>query len=248
MANADDISPVLRPGRGPLVGRVQELSMLADALGEASARRPSVVLLAGEPGIGKTRLLDEFPPPELANGVHVLRGGASEAEGMPPYLPFIEALDAYVESAATDTLREDIGPNAGQLARLLPQVESRLGLIDAPTALEPEHERLRMYEAVAAFLRGIAAHATLVVALDDLQWADTATCDMLVHVVRRLRTEPLLVLGAYRAGEAGGNPSLVRARTELNRLRLLRELPAAPPGPRGEPQPGGRPARPRSRA
>jgi hypothetical protein len=110
MADADDISPVLRPGRGPLVGRVQELSILADARAEASARRPGVVLLAGEPGIGKTRLLDEFPPPELANGVHVLRGGASEVEGMPPYLPFIEALDAYVESAATNVLREDVGP------------------------------------------------------------------------------------------------------------------------------------------
>jgi len=79
----------------------------------------------------------------------------------------------------------------------------RLGPIDAPTALEPEHERLRLYEAVAAFLREITARATLVVALDDLQWADTATCDMLVHVVRRLRTEPLLVLGAYRAATAG---------------------------------------------
>jgi DNA-binding CsgD family transcriptional regulator/tetratricopeptide (TPR) repeat protein len=225
MAHADDISPVLRPGRGPLVGRARELAILADALAEAGACRPAVVLLAGEPGIGKTRLLDEFPPPQLADGVYILRGGASEAEGMPPYVPFIEALEAYAASAGAEALRDDVGPNAGPLARLLPQLERRLGPLEDPTPLAPEHERLRLYEAVAAFFRRITARGTLVVVLDDLQWADAATCDLLVHVARRLRTEPLLVLGAYRVGEAEGNPAFVRARTELNRLRLLRELP-----------------------
>jgi predicted ATPase len=225
MTQADDITPVLRPGRAPLVGRARELAILADALAEAAAGRPSVVLLAGEPGIGKTRLLDEFPPPELAAGVHLLRSGASEAEGMPPYLPFIEALEAYVASAETEALRADVGPNASLLARLLPQVESRLKPIEAPTDLAPEHERLRLYEAIAALLRGITTRATLVVTLDDLQWVDAASCDLLVHVVRRLRTERLLVLGAYRADEAEDNPWFVRARAELNRLRLLREIP-----------------------
>jgi predicted ATPase len=225
MANGEDIVPVLRPGRGPLVGRNREFAILADALAEADERRAGVVLLTGEPGIGKTRLLGEFPPPGLADGALVLRGGASEAEGMPPYLPFIEALEGYIATAKVERLSEDLGPNAGHLARLLPGIEGRLGSIEAPTTLAPEQERLRLYEAVAALLRGIAARATLVLALDDLQWADASTCDLLVHVVRRLRSEPLVALGAYRAGEAEGNPALVRARAELNRLRLLRELP-----------------------
>lgn len=84
--------PLLRPERSPLVGRTQELALLASCLEEARAGRPGVVLLAGEPGIGKTRLLEEFPPPSGAVGVTLLRGGCSQAEGMPPYLPFLEAL------------------------------------------------------------------------------------------------------------------------------------------------------------
>src|SRR5687767_1601851 len=102
MTQSHEVAPTLRPGRGPLVGRAAELTILADALSEARARRPEVVLLAGEPGIGKTRVLDGFPRPGSAEGVLVLRGGASEAEGMPPYLPFIEALGAYVDSAGTE--------------------------------------------------------------------------------------------------------------------------------------------------
>src|SRR5581483_9106271 len=85
----------LRAGRAPLVGRAEILAQLAGHLAEARGGHATVVLLTGEPGIGKTRLLQEFPPPQLAAGLTVLRGGASQAEGMPPYLPFLEALGAY---------------------------------------------------------------------------------------------------------------------------------------------------------
>ncbi len=224
MANTDDRSPVLRPGRGPLVGRTRELAILEGALAEAHNGHPSVVLLVGEPGIGKTRLLEEFPRPELAAGVRVLRGGASESEGMPPYLPVIEALGEYIASADSATLSAVINPSAGYLARLLPQVETRLGPVVSPSSVSPEHDRLRLYEAVTTLVERIAARETLVLALDDLQWADAATCDLLVYIFRRLRTERLLVVGAYRIGEAEENSSFVRARAELNRLRVLHEL------------------------
>ena len=72
------------------------MAILADSLEDARAARARVVLLVGEPGIGKTRLLEEFPAPTLSAGVTVLRGGSSQAQGMPPYLPFLEALGAYV--------------------------------------------------------------------------------------------------------------------------------------------------------
>src|SRR5262245_25404654 len=115
----------LRVGRAPLVGRARELAVLNEALAEARTGRPAVVLLAGAPGIGKTRLLEEFPPPALAEGVTVLRGGASQAEGMPPYLPFLEALGEFVAAAPVDWLRERIGANAAILATLLPEIGAR---------------------------------------------------------------------------------------------------------------------------
>jgi DNA-binding CsgD family transcriptional regulator/tetratricopeptide (TPR) repeat protein len=233
MPNASGAPPVLRAGRSPLVGRARQLAVLAEYLAEVRAGRAAVVLLAGAPGIGKTRLLEEFPPPDLADGVTVLRGGASQAEGMPPYLPFLEALGEYIAAAPSDQLRNQVGPHAASLATLLPEIPARLGPPPPPHPLGPEQERFRLYEAVAAFLAAIAhpqagTRGPLVLLLDDLQWADAATCDLLVHVAGRLRSAALLIVGAYREGEAGDNSAFVRALAELNRRRLLVTLPLHP--------------------
>jgi predicted ATPase/DNA-binding CsgD family transcriptional regulator len=211
--------PLARLGRGPLVARDRELAVLASCLEDARAGRPGVVLLAGEAGIGKTRLLDELPLPEDAEGITVLRGGASQDEGIPPYLPLLEALGEYVAVAELEVLRGDLGSDAALLATLLPEISARLGVPATADSLPPERGRLRLYEAVGSFLEAIAARGALVLVLDDLQWADDATCDLLVHLVRRSRSVPLLVVGAYR--EAEENAAFGRAMAELNRLRRL---------------------------
>jgi hypothetical protein len=100
MPSASGTPPVLRAGWAPLVGRIRQLALLAEHLAEARADQPIVVLLAGAPGIGKTRLLEEFPPHALATGVTVLRDGASQAAGMPPDLPCLQALGDYAVAAA----------------------------------------------------------------------------------------------------------------------------------------------------
>ena len=214
-------------GRAPFVGRGRELAILADSLEDARAARARVVLLVGEPGIGKTRLLEEFPAPTLSAGVTVLRGGSSQAQGMPPYLPFLEALGAYVAAVPVEALRADVGAGAASVARVLPEVAARLGGdVQALPGVPPEQERLRLFDAIAGFIGAIAARSggALVLALDDLHWADEATCDLLVHASRRLQRAPLLVLGAYREAEADENKALGRAVAELNRLRLLEVL------------------------
>jgi predicted ATPase len=202
----------LRVGRAPFVGRGRELALLANSLEEARAAHAGIVLLAGEPGIGKTRLLEEFPGPMLAAGVTVLHGGSSQAQGMPPYLPFLEALGAYVATAQVEALQEDVGAGAASVVRVLPEVSARLGEVQPLTGVPPEQERLRLFDALAGFVGAIAARSggALLLVLDDLHWADEATCDLLVHVARRMQRAPLLVLGAYREAEADENPALMR--------------------------------------
>src|SRR5690349_18771387 len=108
-------------------GRQQELAMLAGQFEEASASRLRVVLIAGEPGIGKTRLLQEFASLAEKRGALVLRGGASETEGMPPYLPFLEALGSYIRAASPEALRLQNGPLASILTTILPELTLALG-------------------------------------------------------------------------------------------------------------------------
>ena len=216
----------LRAGRAALVGRAGPLAALAGHLAEAGAGRGTVVALAGEPGVGKTRLLEAFPPDGAAA---VLRGGASPAEGMPPYLPFLEALGGYVATAPLERLRQaGPGPRAASLAALLPELPARLGRRRRGTPSGRSRSASGSTRRSPGSWRRSPRSGPLVVLLDDLQWADAATLDLLVHVAGRLREAPLLTVCAYREGEAAENAPLVRALAELNRRRLLVTLPLRP--------------------
>src|SRR6267378_958307 len=95
--------------KASLVGRHQELAVLRDRFTRAASGRVSVVVVVGEPGIGKTRLLEEAAVQSKHAGANVLRGGASDIEGMPPYLPFLEALGTHIRVAPLDQLRRETG-------------------------------------------------------------------------------------------------------------------------------------------
>src|SRR5947209_3946147 len=126
-----------------LVGRGRELALLQDAVEAAVARTAAVVLVSGEPGIGKTRLLDAVAADARRRGLTVLRGGSSEAAGMPPYLPFLEAIGGYLDAAPPDLLREQAGAGAPVLATIFPQLSLRLGELPAGYTLPAEQARLR---------------------------------------------------------------------------------------------------------
>ncbi len=204
-----------------LVGRQRELDSLWNQFEQSITGRLRVALVAGEPGMGKTRLLREVAQSAERAGAPVLRGGASEAEGMPPYLPFLEALGQHIRAATPDELRAQTGAMASVLATILPELSLRLGELPSSYVLPPEQARLRLYEAVGMFLVAIAAPHGSLLLLDDLQWADTATLDLLCYVARAQPNARLLVLGAYREGEVTHRPAFERALTELNRLRQL---------------------------
>ena len=182
-----------------------------------------MLLLAGEPGIGKTRLLDEIAVRTANQGAVVLRGGASEAEGMPPYLPFLEALGCYIQEAPVDQLRPQVTASP-LLASILPELITRLGDLTIPHPLPTEQARFRLYEAIGTFLQAIGLSSVLVLLFDDLHWADTASLDLLYHVARRQSQAHVLIVGAYRDSELEPNAALRRTIADLSRRRLLTEV------------------------
>ncbi len=210
------------------IGRQRELNFLYGQYREAEAKRSSVALLIGEPGIGKTRLLDEFAHRATQKGSIVLRGSAFEAEGMPPYLPFLEALGRYIRITPWDRLQEQIAHAPSTLLSIFPELAVHLDNAPLSSQLPPEQTRLRLYEAIGLFLESISRIQTLVLILDDLHWVDSASLDLLCYITRHHSHTNMLILGAYRAGEVSRDQALDRALAELVRQRMLATLPVEP--------------------
>ncbi|CAA9587217.1 MAG: hypothetical protein AVDCRST_MAG18-4080 [uncultured Thermomicrobiales bacterium] len=218
MGNRSDGTP---RGMPELIGRGQHFDAIWRAYRMAADGRATVVALAGEPGIGKTHLLAALAAHGAADGAIVLRGSASEAAGMPPYLPFLEALGGYIRATPPERLRAQAGELAPVLATILPELPTRIGALAPGYPLPAEQARLRLYEAIGFFLAAAAEGSPLILILDDLHWVDAASLDLLAHLIRVQPTIRLLLAGAYRPGEATENPALTRALAELSRLRAL---------------------------
>src|SRR5262245_26892318 len=214
--------PVVRPTDRVFVGRVAEREALAAHIAEARQGKGRVVLVGGEPGIGKTRLVEEAVA-GIASG-RVLWGRCQEIQGAPAFWPWIQALRAYVSATPPGRLRAELGDVGPELARLVPGI--RIGWPDVGTVgaetLDPETARFRPFDAVTMFLRAIAASDMVMIVLEDLHWADNESLLLLAFVARDLRDRRLLVLGTYREAElrhaaAGGRAlgDLVAASHEL---------------------------------
>jgi len=215
----------------PIVGRQKELALVMNHYQAAKAGRIEVVLLTGEPGIGKTRLLDEIALQCAQDGAVVLHGNASEAEGMPPFLPFLEALGRYIRATPQDQIRTQVATLPQMLVSLLPELAVYLPDLHIPQPLLPEQSKFRLYEAVGSFLESINTSHPLVIIIDNLQWADSASLDLLCYLAHHQSNAHLLILGAYRESEVDRNPALARTLTELSRQRVLTTVVVTPLSP-----------------
>jgi tetratricopeptide (TPR) repeat protein len=214
------------PGSAVFVGREPELQTLRSALGEALGGHGRLVLLAGEPGIGKSRLADEFAAEARNEGATVLWGRCWEAGGAPAYWPWVQALRALVDALPPDELRSGLGEGASDVAEILPELRQVLPELPAASATDPETARFRLFEAVAALLRSASQTKPLVLALDDVHAADTPSLLLLQFLAGELRDARMLVLAAYRDTELSEDHPLATAVTELLRHPVVR-LPLA---------------------
>ncbi len=199
-----------RPGVG-VVGREEELASLsAIAKGVASGEGSKVVLVAGEPGQGKTTLVSEIARRAHEEGMTVLLGRCDEEVGS-PYRPFHEALTHYVAHAPEDLLRTHVGAHRGELARLIPALQQRLGDLPKPQSTDPDTERYLLYAAAVGLLEQASVQAPVLLVLDDLHWVDKPSLQLLRHVVANTSGARLLIFGTYRDAELSASHPLTEA-------------------------------------
>jgi len=213
---------------GPLLGRTAELSTLIKLYHVAQRGQTQVVLLEGEVGIGKTRLATEFLAWAETEGADVLQGHAFETGGQLPYQPVIEALRPRIEREnAPDDLLSDTW--LAELSRLLPELCDRYPDLPAPTG-EKSVARTRLFEAVARLGQALAARTPLVLFIDDVQWADATSLDVLHYLARRWAESetPALLLLTLRVGEREMLAGLAEWRTGMERALPLTRLPLGP--------------------
>jgi class 3 adenylate cyclase len=208
---------------GRFVGRTQELETLKAAVEAALGGRGSLALVGGEPGIGKTRLVEEAGVYAQLRGAQTLLGRCFEEEAQ-PYLPFVEAIRQFVTTRPRDAVAAALGDGAAEIAKLVPEIHERLPDLAPALELAPEQERQRLFERVSASLLRIAQTTPVVLILDDLHWADRPSLLLLRHLVRRLGDSRLLVLGTYRDVELDRRHPLAEALAELRRERLYQRL------------------------
>ena len=209
--------PVLLTDKGPVfVAREQEMERLEQLWKEAAAGELRLALLAGEPGVGKTRLAAELAGKVHELGVTVLAGRCDEDLGV-PYQPFVEALRHFVDHVPAEELAGRLGRYGGELVRLVPEAEGVPGLAP-PLQSDPETERYRLFDAVAAWLAAASKDEPILLVLDDLQWSAGPTLLMLRHLIsRRTEATRLLVVGTYRDTELWHDHPLVEVLADLRR-------------------------------
>jgi class 3 adenylate cyclase/tetratricopeptide (TPR) repeat protein len=213
-----------RPAVG-VVGREAELAVLGAAVKRVAAGEGrEVVLVAGEPGQGKTTLLGESSRAAHDGGMIVLLGRCDEGAGV-PYAPIAEALGHYVAHADEQVLCSHVETHGGELGRLVPALARRVGPLPRAATSDPDTERHLLFAAVVALLDAASADRAVMVVLDDLHWADKPTLQLLRRVVDHSASARLLVAGAYRDAELSVAHPLTEALAALRRETAVTVMP-----------------------
>src|ERR671922_1598749 len=217
----DDAGGAVGPVQTPFVGRERERADLRRAVEDARLGRGSFVLVSGEAGVGKSRLLQEVDAEADARGLRVLAGHSTKDEGQAPYLPFTEIIEqGMVTPRSPAVLRRALGEAAPEIARIAPALRLVVPDIPAPLELPPEQARRYLWLSVQEFIERAAEDRPLLLVIEDLHWADESTLLLLEYLAPHLPGMPVTIVGTFRDDEVEPASPLARILSQLVRERL----------------------------
>ena len=209
----------------PFVERDAERASLRRLVHDALAGHGGLALVAGEPGIGKSRLVAEIGEEAQAGGMRVLTGHCVEMTGAPPYLPYVEIIEQAISNPRSPlALREALGDVAPEIARIVPALRRVFPDIPPPVEVPAELARRYVWNSFSEFVGRAAQDQPLLVVLEDMHWADESTVLLTEYLAPLLPEIPVLVLGTYRDVDVDLSHPLARVISQLGRQRLLERV------------------------
>lgn len=212
--------------RTPFVGRERESRVLVDALAAVQAGDGGAILIAGEAGVGKSRLATDLRQQADANGVVILQGACFEPDRTAPYAPFADLLRTAIDQHMLGDAGGPGIPLAPELFALMPEQAGGATRPESPAAGDPEGDKRRLFAAFAAAFVAIANGRPLLVCIEDLHWSDDTSLELIASLIRRLSPQPILFLLTYRNDET--QPALLHLLAELDRSRIAEEIALLP--------------------
>ncbi len=213
-----------RPQLNPFIGRVDERQILAGKLDQAAGGAGSIVLISGEPGVGKTRLCEEALEMGLQRGMLPLVGHAYEEHGA-PFITSTEILEDVARALPPEILKSALGDTAPEIARLMPDLRRLFPDIPGALELPPEQQQRYLFNAVLEFTQRLGKACPLVILLDDLHWADESSILLFEHLAAQVPRMPVLFIVTYRDVAADMGEPFKRALAQLSRQDFVTRIP-----------------------
>lgn len=218
-------NPLDRLAGGVFVGRRAEMERLKRAFNESAGGVGRIVALVGEAGVGKSRTATELATYASLRGARVLTGKCPGGVSCPAYRPWTRILARYVDEVGERAAMADLGSIAPEVASMSEELGQRLPSAAAPTSLEPDRARFRLFDGLASFFAKAAERRPLVLLLEDLHWADRDTLELLEFLVDEVAEASLLIVATWRASEVVKDSPLEKAGLALRRGTANEELP-----------------------
>lgn len=215
-----------------LIGRAEQVALLTELMTQAGVGQRRIALIAGEAGVGKSRLVAELKAIAMQRGVGIVQGRCFEQDRSFPYAPVLDLLRACCVGCSAVELGHLFGATAAELVKLLPELATLLPNLTPTAASHPEQEKRRLFQALTQFLQQLTTTSKsrpgqpLLVVFEDLHWADDASLEWLLYLARQLGTQPILVVLTYRQDES--QLSLNQLLAALDRMPFASEFVLAP--------------------